>query len=367
MLNKKIIIHDFCGHPFTYELACEFHKKKFDILYIFTKDDTGPKGDFVKKHCEYLSISNGYKIPKSNPLKRFIWEISYALKLKKELKIINPKYVLFANTPPIVLLINILFVKFKFIWWVQDIFSEAALKLKFLPKFARYPIYLFFKLIEFFLSLFANKIILISDDFKTHFSNKFNHKITTIENWPSKNNVRINIPVSRKKQIIYAGTIGFKHGKDSIVEVINKSVKNKFKFVLISEGKIADEITLLYDKEPLFERYSFMPYQDLVSFIADSSGALFVLDSNASKLSIPSKAYTYILANTPILGICDQSHHLSKLLKKYEIGFINDSDEFFHALNDENRFKCILKNLNKASISFDVSNKINQFLKVIES
>ena len=135
MRNKKFIIHDFCGHPFTLELANNLAlvEKSFDMYYLYTKDDLGPKGNFANIKCKNNNITVGYSIPKTNPLKRLVWEISYGIKLRKKILSLNPDYVMCSNTPIIVLLFIIFNNKFKFIWWVQDIFSEAALKLKIIP------------------------------------------------------------------------------------------------------------------------------------------------------------------------------------------------------------------------------------------
>ena len=92
MKKNKIIIHDFCAHPFTFELAEEFHNQSENIHYLFTNDDIGPKADFSDTACSYTNISVGYKIPKSNPFKRLIWELRYAFILKRKLAHLKPEY-----------------------------------------------------------------------------------------------------------------------------------------------------------------------------------------------------------------------------------------------------------------------------------
>lgn len=364
MKKNKIVIHDFCAHPFTFELAEEFNNQSENIHYLFTNDDIGPKADFSKTTCTFTSISVGYKIPKSNPFKRLIWEIRYAFLLKKKLAHLKPDHLICSNTPVIILLIILFRKKFKFIWWVQDIFSEAAIKLEIIPKYIRYLAFKFLQLIEFIIAIKSSSIILISEDFKVFFNNRFQTKINVIENWPSAKYSEL-ISRNKNKTIIYAGTIGFKHGKDRISKTIKYALTNNFKFTLISEGKNADELKKLFSKDKNFKGYNFLPYPELIKKISMSCGALFVLDDSASKLSIPSKAYTYFLCKTPVLGFCDPNHHLAKIINSNGLGIINDLNSFFDGIRNNEAYSKWLVNIKSYSNNFNIDNKYKEFKNVL--
>ena len=364
MKKNKIVIHDFCGHPFTFELAEEFFKQSENIHYLYTNDDVGPKADFNNTNCKFTNISVGYNIPKTNPFRRFIWEIRYAFLLRRKLASIKPDYLICSNTPIIVLLIILIGKKFKFIWWVQDIFSEAAIKLKVIPKVIRYPVYKILQLIELIISKKSSSIILISDNFRIFVNEKYHKKIKVIENWPSSNHSDM-ISKKKIKSIIYAGTIGFKHGNEKISETIRHTLKKNFKFILISQGKNADALKRKFAKHKNFHGYDFIPYSDLIKKISMSMGALFVLDDSASRLSIPSKAYTYILCRTPVLGICDPSHHLAKTINKNNIGIVNDLDAFFKGINNAEIYDSWMENIASCSDNFKINKKYKAFKKVL--
>ena len=188
-------------------------------------------------------------------------------------------------------------------------FLRPVIKLEIIPKFIRFFSFKIFQLIEATIAMKASSIILISEDFKVFFNKTFQPKINIIENWPSKKYSEL-ISSKKNKSIVYAGTIGFKHGKDKISKTIKYALSNNFKFILISEGKNADELKKIFSKDKNFKSHNFLPYPDLIKKISMCSGALFVLDDSASRLSIPSKAYTYFLCKTPVLGLCNPKHHL---------------------------------------------------------
>ena len=60
MTGKKIIIHDYAGHPFQLDLSIALAKKGFDITHIYTSSSGGPKAGF-DRNIENLKIiaSNG--------------------------------------------------------------------------------------------------------------------------------------------------------------------------------------------------------------------------------------------------------------------------------------------------------------------
>ena len=44
--RMKLLVHDFCGHPFTLELAVELADRGHDVDYVYFGSETNPKGDF---------------------------------------------------------------------------------------------------------------------------------------------------------------------------------------------------------------------------------------------------------------------------------------------------------------------------------
>ena len=116
-----------------------------------------------------------------------------------------------------------------------------------------------------------------------------------------------------------------------------------------------------------FIKYNFLDYDTLLKLIASSKGALFVLDDSASKVSIPSKVYTYLMCKTPVLGLCSQQHHLARLVNNHSIGIINDVEKFMDILKSDSKYKVYYENVDLYSSSFKIENKFNEFLNVLKN
>ena len=46
-MTKRILIHDFSGHPFQLELSKELTKHSYTVFHVYFDNGQGPKGDFI--------------------------------------------------------------------------------------------------------------------------------------------------------------------------------------------------------------------------------------------------------------------------------------------------------------------------------
>ena len=42
--RQRIAVHDYCGHPFQFELSREFARRGHEVRHFFFPEDAGPKG-----------------------------------------------------------------------------------------------------------------------------------------------------------------------------------------------------------------------------------------------------------------------------------------------------------------------------------
>ena len=47
--NKTLLIHDYAGHPFTFELAKSLASNRYNVIYIYTSASNTPKANFHAK------------------------------------------------------------------------------------------------------------------------------------------------------------------------------------------------------------------------------------------------------------------------------------------------------------------------------
>ena len=83
---QNIIVHDYAGHPFTFELSKEL-AKKVKVYHIYFANDPGPKSDFkIGKNRNLKLIGVGKKInyDKKNFFLRFFKDIQYGIEVKKK-------------------------------------------------------------------------------------------------------------------------------------------------------------------------------------------------------------------------------------------------------------------------------------------
>ena len=75
----KIIIHDYAGHPFQFELSKQL-SNKFIVYHFYYQNDYGPKADFKNDNNDRLNIKGIGKTISYNKNKfidRFFKDIEY--------------------------------------------------------------------------------------------------------------------------------------------------------------------------------------------------------------------------------------------------------------------------------------------------
>ena len=83
---KKIIVHDYAGHPFTFSFS-KVLAKKYKVYHLFFANDPGPKSDLNKgknKNLSILGIGKTISYNKNNFFLRFFKDIQYGIEVKKK-------------------------------------------------------------------------------------------------------------------------------------------------------------------------------------------------------------------------------------------------------------------------------------------
>ena len=150
----KIIIHDYAGHPFQFELSKEL-SKKYTVYHFYYQNDHGPKADFKNNKSNNLFIKGiGQKIiyDKNNFITRFFKDIKYGKEVAKQISEINPDVVISGNCPT---LSQQFIIKSshknnsRFIIWIQDFYSHAVkLLLKKKLSLLSFPVFYLFEHLE---------------------------------------------------------------------------------------------------------------------------------------------------------------------------------------------------------------------------
>jgi len=253
---------------------------------------------------------------------------------------------------------------------MQDSFSEAAKNLKILPKALRFAAWKIFKTIENYLAKKASAIVLISQDFYQLLPENLRYKAAVIENWAPKyqSEEESHIDQTKKqKKILYAGTVGFKHNPEKLKEIIAQTLKSGMSFQLISEGLFAEEIKKHFEGMPGFIACKFLPQKELIENLRSSMGAVFLLESDASNVAVPSKIYTYFQESLPVFGICNPKNLAARLINQHKLGVVDNLSEFLGLIQDKDWIKDFINNCNKYNLYFQNPNiKVDKFEEIIK-
>lgn len=204
---------------------------------------------------------------------------------------------------------------------LQDIFPDSlvgtdlAKKGGFLWKIGR--------MIENFTYRNADKIIVISEDFKKNIMAKGvpEEKIVVVYNWVDQNAV-VDIPRSENKlfdkygldrskfYITYNGNIGLTQNMDMLLEVAKALEANEdIQFVLVGNGAYLEQVQQIIKDRSIgnVTLLPFQPYEDISHVFSLGDVSLVISKPGVGANSVPSKTWSIMSASRPVLANFDEN------------------------------------------------------------
>ena len=284
-----------------------------------------------------------------------------------------------ASTPPIQGVLGGLLKKIKkvpFVYNLQDIFPDSlagtglAKKDGLLWKIGR--------VIENFTYRNADKIIVISEDFKRNIMAKGvpEDKIVVVYNWVDEEAVK-HVPREENKlfdaygldrskfYITYSGNIGLTQNMDMLLEVAKELEEDpNIQFVLIGEGAYKKRVEEIIAEKNIgnVTLLPFQPYEDISHVFSLGDVGLVISKPGVGENSVPSKTWSILSASHPVLANFDENE-LKSIVAENQCGIFTkagDKEAFIQAILHlyENRELCvemgrngrefIMKNLTRA-------------------
>lgn len=232
--------------------------------------------------------------------------------------------------------------KVPFVYNLQDIFPDSLVNAKMTSKGSM--IWKIGRKIEDYTYRNADKIITISEDFKTNIMEKGvpEDKIVVIPNWVNTDSV---FPIKREDNILferfgldrskfyicYSGNLGHSQNLELIVDVA-KTIKDTMPdviFVFIGEGAAKEQFEKTIQDEKLdnIKVFPFQPYEDIVSVFSLGDVGLIISKPGIGGSSVPSKTWSIMAAERPILASFDKDSELSSLIEAVDCGIAVDPDD----------------------------------------
>lgn len=229
-----------------------------------------------------------------------------------------------ASTPPIQGILGGIIKKIRkrpFVYNLQDIFPDSlvgtglAKRNGILWKIGR--------IIENYTYRSADKIIVISDDFKKNIMAKGvpEDKIEVIYNWIDDQMV---LPVLREENklfdtfnldrskfyVSYCGNIGLTQNLDLLLEIAKELEPiDSIQFILIGEGAYKEKLEAIIKRNNIsnIKLYPFQPYEDISYVFSLADAGLVISKPGVGLNSVPSKTWSILSASRPVLANFDEN------------------------------------------------------------
>ena len=194
---------------------------------------------------------------------------------------------------------------------------------------------------------YADKIIVISEDFKKNIMAKGvpEDKIVVVYNWVDQNKV-VDVPREENKlfdayglerskfYITYNGNIGLTQNMDMLLDVA-KELQEEYEdihFVLVGNGAYLDEVRHKVAEQQLGNVHllPFQPYEDISHVFSLGDASLVISKPGVGANSVPSKTWSIMSASRPVLANFDENE-LKTIIENNHCGIFTkagDKDAF---------------------------------------
>lgn len=240
------------------------------------------------------------------------------------------------STPPIQGVLGALLKKIKkvpFVYNLQDIFPDSLVGTGLAKKDG--ILWKIGRLIEDFTYRNADKIIVISEDFKKNIMAKGvpEEKIVVVYNWVDEEAVK-HVPREENKlfdkynldrskfYITYSGNIGLTQNMDMLLEVAKElEAESDIHFVLIGEGAYKEKVTEIIQEKQIknVTLLPFQPYEDISHVFSLGDVGLVISKPGVGENSVPSKTWSILSASRPVLVNFDENE-LKEIVDKHQCG-----------------------------------------------
>ena len=249
-----------------------------------------------------------------------------------------------ASTPPIQGLLGAFIKKFRgipFVYNLQDIFPDSLFNNGLANKGGM--LWKIGRIIENFTYKHADKIIVISEDFKKNIMAKGvpEEKIVVVYNWVDQNAV-VNVERENNKlfdkynldrskfYIEYSGNIGLSQNMDMLLEVMEDLQDNypDINLVLVGEGAYKAQVEKIVADKQLKNvvMLPFQPYEDISHVFSLGDVGLVISKPGTGAASVPSKTWSIMSASRPVLANFDENE-LKDILAGNECGIFTKAGD----------------------------------------
>jgi colanic acid biosynthesis glycosyl transferase WcaI len=330
----RLLIADYSGHPFQVELSRALAARGHEVLHLYSASSETPKGELERRPddppgFETAGVTLGEPVEKRNFFKRRRQEIRIGEQFAEVIHRYRPELAILGNLPIDTLARAVPAldrVGSKFVFWVQDLLGEAAIRV--LSAKLGAPGALIgrhYRAREARFLRRADHIVAIAEDFRPHLTERLGigaDRVSVVENWSpigdipllSRDNdwAKANLPASPLR-IIYSGTLGFKQDPDVLLAA---AAAIDCHIIVFSEGAAANALAGAAAERGLanLEVRGWVDFAALPAMLAGADLLAVMLEPDAGVFSVPSKVLTYMCVGRPILAAIPSSNLAARLI-----------------------------------------------------
>jgi glycosyltransferase involved in cell wall biosynthesis len=231
--------------------------------------------------------------------------------------------------------------KVPLVYNIQDIFPESLVSTGLTRKNSF--LWRIGSVIEKFTYQNADRIIVISEDFKQNLLSKgvYEEKIFVVPNWSDGNAV---FPIERKDNkvfykynldpnkfyISHCGNIGLTQNIDMLIQVAQDlRAFEDIAFILIGDGVSKENLEKKVAEMALtnIHMIPYQPYEDISHVFSIGDIGLVISKSGVGQSSVPSKAWSILSAERPILASFDLHSELAYVISRQKCGVCVPSED----------------------------------------
>jgi glycosyltransferase involved in cell wall biosynthesis len=342
----------------TNEIRRKYKKIKYEEKY----------GGKIKIH-RFAMFKEG-----RNPVLRAIrYNLCHVIQYFKALRAKDIDVIIAGSTPPTQgILVALVKKKLKVpvIYNLQDIFPDSLVNTGLTDEGS-----LLFKIgriVENFTYRNADKIIVISEDFKKNIMAKGvpEEKIEIIYNWVDENEV---IPITKDNNIlfdkfelsrdrfyvVYAGNLGYAQNIEVILLTAKLlEQKEDIQFIIIGNGAQEDVYKTMIEDFNLNNTFIFplRPYSEVSHVYSLGNVSIVSCKEGYGKSAMPSKTWSIMSAGKPVLANFDENTDLQRIIEDNKVGLFTKAGDI-EALRD-----AILYLYNNEQICLQMGNNARRFI-----
>jgi colanic acid biosynthesis glycosyl transferase WcaI len=351
----RLVVHDYSGHPGQVHLSRELARRGHYVEHQYCASYTTGRGATQRRDGDPESfvvraIELSSEFARYSAIVRLRQEVQYARMSTRAILAARPDVAVLSNIPLLSMFLLTTALRLRrvpYVFWHQDIYSEA-IRVIARDRFGQLGrlIGWIAGRVERRVARGAAAIVPISDNFIDRLDawGVPNSNIHVVPNWaaidempsrPRDNSWARAHGLVDAPVVMYAGTLGLKHDP-SVISRLAQTAPEGSHIVVVSEGKGREWLESEAPDVAGLTLLDYQPYEQLPDMLASADVLLVVLESNASRYSVPSKVLNYLCAGRPVLALLPADNAVAHMVEAAEAGIVvapGDADAASVALN----------------------------------